>query len=207
MRNADLRSEGRIRAVQIRTWALDVPLDGLVEISFDIADQFSITADELVADDRNACQQLGAELRATVPGLIVPSAALPGTRNVILFGPRVAAHYLTQPVNPLDIPASITADFGRPLSSPHSEARAAPSPPAATTRSEQKTASSRTDAEAKTSTWSSPSTSRTRTEPSLCQAESASPPGYQTTTNTSKGYACARTKAQFSKQRRTHKEW
>lgn len=115
IRNADLRTEEQVRAVQTRTWALDVPLDDLSEISFDTADQFGITAEELVADDRSACQQLAALLRGQVPGVIVPSAALPGTRNVVLFGARVAAPYLTEPVSALDIPASITAEHGRPI--------------------------------------------------------------------------------------------
>ena len=47
----------------------------------------------------------------------MPSAALPGTRNVVLFGPRVAAPYLTHPVSTLDVPASITADGARPPTS------------------------------------------------------------------------------------------
>lgn len=117
MRNADLRVPDQIRAVRTRTWALEVPLDDLPEIAFDTAAQFGIGAEDLVADDRNACQQLASQLRAQVPGIIVPSAALPATRNVVLFGPRVAAPYLTQPVSALDIPASITAEHGQsPLS-------------------------------------------------------------------------------------------
>jgi hypothetical protein len=115
MRNADLRTPEQVRALQTRTWALDVPLDDLLEIAFDTADQFGITAEELVADDRSACQQLATQLRGQVPGIVVPSAALPATQNVVLFGPRVAAPYLTKPVSTLDIPASITADHGRPL--------------------------------------------------------------------------------------------
>lgn len=115
MRNADLRSELQVRAVRTRTWALDVPLDDLPEISFDNADQFGIAAGELVADDQSACRQLAASLRTTTPAIVVPSAALPGTRNVVLFGPRVAAPYLVEPVSVLDIPASITAEGGRPL--------------------------------------------------------------------------------------------
>jgi RES domain-containing protein len=115
MRNAELRTPDQIRAVQTRTWALDVALDDLLEITVDTADQFGITAEDLVADDRTACQQLAAQLRSQVPGLVVPSAALPATRNVVLFGPRVAAPYLTEPVSALDIPASITAERGRPL--------------------------------------------------------------------------------------------
>jgi len=115
MRNADLRSPAQVRAVQMRTWALDVPLDDLPEISFDTADLYGIAPGELVSDERDACQQLADNLRNQIPGAIVPSAALPGTRNAVLFGPRVAAPYMTQPVSTLDIPASITADGGRPL--------------------------------------------------------------------------------------------
>jgi len=115
IRHADLRNEEQVRTVQTRTWALDVPLEDLPEIRFDNADQFGITAEELVADDRSACQQLAAQWRGRVPGLVVPSAALPATRNVVLFGPGVAAPYLTEAGSPLDIPASITAEHGRPL--------------------------------------------------------------------------------------------
>lgn len=115
MRNADLRSPDQIQAVQMRTWALEVPTDDLPEITFDTAEFFGINAEQLVGDDRSACQALALRLRTQIPGAIVPSAALPGTRNAIIFGPRVAAPYLTQPVSTLDIPASITAEGGRPL--------------------------------------------------------------------------------------------
>jgi hypothetical protein len=115
MRNADLRSAAQVRAVQTRTWALEVPLDDLLEIAFDTAHQFGISAEDLVADDRSACHELAAQLRGQIPGMVVPSAALPATWNVVLFGARVAAPYLTEPVSTLDIPASITAEHGRPL--------------------------------------------------------------------------------------------
>jgi hypothetical protein len=117
MRRADLRTPEQVRAARIRTWALEVPLDDLPEITFDSAEQFGIAADDLVSDDHRACRQLARILRGQLPGVIVPSAALPGTRNVVLFGPRVAAPYLTRPVSALDIPASITAEDGRPLTS------------------------------------------------------------------------------------------
>jgi hypothetical protein len=114
MRNADLRTHAQVRAVSTRTWVLDAPLGDLPELTFDTAAEFGITAEELIADDHSACQDLAARLRGRAPGAIVPSAALPGTRNVVLFGPRVAAPYLTRPVSMIDIPASITADHGRP---------------------------------------------------------------------------------------------
>jgi RES domain-containing protein len=114
MRNAELRSAEQVRAISTRTWALEVPIDDLPEITFASAERFGITAEQLVGDDYVPCQELAVRIRAEVEGLIVPSAALPGTRNVVLFGPRVAAPYLTQAVSVLDVPASITADGARP---------------------------------------------------------------------------------------------
>lgn len=118
MRVNDLRSDAQLATVRIRTWALDLEVADLEEITFDNAAGHGIEAAELVGEDRSACQALAAELRSRrLPGLIVPSAALPGTRNVVLFGARVAAPYLTKPVSSLDIPASITAEDGRPPTS------------------------------------------------------------------------------------------
>jgi hypothetical protein len=115
MRAADLRTPDQVNAIQVRTWALNLPIDDLTEITFDNATTHGIAPDDLVADDHTACHQLAQRKRSQTPGLIVPSAALPGTRNVVLFGPRVAAPYLTPPATNLDIPASITADRGKPL--------------------------------------------------------------------------------------------
>jgi RES domain len=114
MRGNDLRTAEQVRAVRTRTWALDAPLDGFPEVTFESADDFGITAEELVGDDHSACRRLARRLRNETPGLIVPSAALPGTRNVVLFGPRVAAPYLTEPVSTIDVSASITSQAGRP---------------------------------------------------------------------------------------------
>jgi hypothetical protein len=114
MRNADLRSDDQVRAVRVRTWALDVPLHDLPQITFGTAKAYGIEPADLVADDQDPCRELAARLRAEIPGAIVPSAALPGTSNVVLFGARIAAPYLVAPVSELDIPASITADGARP---------------------------------------------------------------------------------------------
>ncbi len=114
MRGADLRTSEQVRAVRTRTWALRVPIDDLPEMTFDTAEEFGITAEQLVGDDHRPCQQLAGRLRRDIAGAVVPSAALPGTRNVVLFGARVAAPYPTKPVSALDVPASITAEAGRP---------------------------------------------------------------------------------------------
>jgi RES domain-containing protein len=114
VRNHDLRTPEQMVAVRARTWALRVELAGLTELTFDNAATFGLSPADLVADDRTACQELALRVRGELPGLIVPSAALPGTRNAVLFGARVAAPYLAEPLGLVDVPASITADGARP---------------------------------------------------------------------------------------------
>ena len=115
MRAHSLRAEEQLRLVRARTWALRLELDGLLEITFASAAGHGIEPERLVDDDQSGCRELAVRLRRETPGLIVPSAALPGTRNVVLFGPRVVSPYLDEPVTALDVPASVTADGARPL--------------------------------------------------------------------------------------------
>jgi hypothetical protein len=136
MRGHSLRRPDQIRQVRARTWALRLAHDGdLPEIGFDAAPGHGLKPRDLVADDHARCRRLAARLRrAGTRGIVVPSAALPGTRNVVLFGPRVGSPYLLEPLGEVDVPASITAHGGRPIASlidrvryrgdPHSELRA-----------------------------------------------------------------------------------
>lgn len=107
MRRLDARTREKARSLDLRTWALEVPQDGLVEIDF---------AERWVADNWASCQDLGDVLRESgAVGAIVPSAALPGTSNVVLFGPRSALPYLMKPLRPADVPTSITGEHGAAL--------------------------------------------------------------------------------------------
>jgi RES domain-containing protein len=107
MRRLDARTTARARMLDLRTWALDVQLDDLVDLPF---------ADAWVADDYGACQDLADTLRESgASGVLVPSAALPGTRNVVLFGGRAAAPYHGSVVRALDVPSSITGEHGSAL--------------------------------------------------------------------------------------------
>ena len=118
MRGHSLRRAEQIRRVRARTWALRLEVPGLVEIAFDSAVGHGLEAADLVADDQTRCRALAADLRrAGAPGIVVPSAALPGTQNVVLFGPRVGSPYLLEPLGAVDVPASITAHDGRPVAS------------------------------------------------------------------------------------------
>jgi RES domain-containing protein len=116
-----LRGLGREAAVDLATmrwrcWVMDVRLEDLTTIDFDSSTTFGIAADDLVADDWSACQLLAERRRAAGdPGIIVPSAALPGTRNVVLFGPRVASPFLLPPVDAdIENPSAHAAEFSEP---------------------------------------------------------------------------------------------
>jgi hypothetical protein len=108
-------------AIEVRPplWTARVSLEEseIVELTFDTAADFGLTANDLVADDRTACQALAAGLRADPLGpkaIIAPSAALPGTRNLVLLGERVISALPVEPIDPaVDTPASIAAVRGR----------------------------------------------------------------------------------------------
>ncbi|GIU84517.1 MAG: hypothetical protein KatS3mg008_1292 [Acidimicrobiales bacterium] len=99
-----------------RCWAMKIEVTHLEVIDFDNARSFGISPDELVGDDWKPCQDLARRLREEgVPGLVVPSAALPGTRNIVLFGPRVASPFLLGPVDlDIDVPTAHTAEEATP---------------------------------------------------------------------------------------------
>lgn len=89
--------------VHYRLWAARVPREGLVRIQFQTAEAHGIAAEDLVGDAYGPTQSLADRLRGDgVPGAIVPSAALPGTENVVLFGPRIRSPYLVDPPDPAD---------------------------------------------------------------------------------------------------------
>lgn len=118
VRSNSLERPEQVRHIHERTWTLRVSIESLPEITFGGASRRGLEAADLVSDDYSACQRIATALRvAGVPGLIVPSAALPGTRNIVLFGPRVGAPYLLDPVSAIDVPAGITAHRGRPPAS------------------------------------------------------------------------------------------
>jgi RES domain len=115
VRGSELHAAERLALVRHRTWALRLDLSGLLRIGFAEAADHGLRPGDLVSDDLRACHRLADRLRAAgAPGAIVPSAALPGTDNVVLFGERAAAPYLVEPVSGVDVPASLTADGGRP---------------------------------------------------------------------------------------------
>lgn len=90
-----------IDAIRLRLWAARIDVSELPDIRFDNAPDFDVSAEELVSDDHSATQDLADRLRDQgVDGFLAPSAALPGTRLVVLLGPRLLFPYLAEPIDP-----------------------------------------------------------------------------------------------------------
>jgi hypothetical protein len=112
LRALNMREPVEALELRLRPWAASLSLpEGVLRISFDNAAAHGIDPAALVDDDWTACQRWAAGIDA--PGLIVPSAALPGTENVVMFGPRVRSRWGIRPVDPsVDVPADPVADRG-----------------------------------------------------------------------------------------------
>lgn len=103
-------------AVAVRLWTLRVDLNDLVHVDFDSASSFGISPERLVADDDYSdCRDLAAHMRRDgARGLVVPNAALPGTRSVVLFGGYVLTRYGNPSPAVEQIAGAMTADHARP---------------------------------------------------------------------------------------------
>jgi len=115
-----LRAQGiqrpeEIAEIRQRLWVARFEVDP-DRVTFDTASSFGLEAEQLISDDYGACQRLGEQrLDLEVPNAItVPSAALPGTENLVVFGPLVRSPYSAKPLSPDDVPVSIAADYARP---------------------------------------------------------------------------------------------
>lgn len=106
----------RADMIRVDLWAVLVDTEGFVDITFDnCATVYGIMPEELVGDDYAPTQAVAARLRAAgATGFTVPSAALPGTDNLILFGPRVAHPYLGVSLTPEESPTGHLSDGARP---------------------------------------------------------------------------------------------
>ena len=117
IRNEGLAEPDEIDALRPPIWAIRVLLaEPPLQITFDTAGDYGLTADDLVADDWGPCQRLAAGFRADPDGprvFAAPSAALPGTRNLVLLEPKVAIPYLLTPLDDQDLPVSLIAEDGR----------------------------------------------------------------------------------------------
>lgn len=100
LRFHDVRDEDDYLDLRLRVWAAEVTLPAdTLQISFENAAVHGLDADALVDDNWTRCQHWADGLESTA--LVVPSAALPGTSNVVLFGERVRVPYSWTPIDPM----------------------------------------------------------------------------------------------------------
>ena len=115
LRGQGIRTPEEIAEIRQRLWVARFEVDA-DHLTFDTAATFNLEPEQLIDDDYGACQELGERrLNLELPNAItVPSAALPGTKNLVVFGPLVRSPYSTEALSPDDVPASIAADHARP---------------------------------------------------------------------------------------------
>ena len=120
LRHGGFDQPAQVRELRLRIWALRITVpDNMPAVDYhNSAAVLDLSATELVSDDYRATQRAADRLRAAQsPGFFFPSAALPGTRNLVLFGERVAISYEDAAVGAWEVPASIVADRGAPPAS------------------------------------------------------------------------------------------
>ena len=91
LRHEDLRSEEEASHYSTTLWQLQIDSDLIVDYrTFELADAAGFDAGALVEDDHARCQQEAKWLIGQgARGVLSPSAALPGSVGLTLFGPRV----------------------------------------------------------------------------------------------------------------------
>jgi RES domain-containing protein len=91
LRHEDLRSESEAATFRATLWQLQVNEGVVVDYgTFEKAERAGFPPEALVDDDHEFCQREAQRLDSLgAGGILSPSAALPGSTNLTLFGPRV----------------------------------------------------------------------------------------------------------------------
>lgn len=118
LRYHDLRQPEDVADRRLNVWALRLNLEDAVEIAFETSlAEFELPPEDLVGDDHGPCQELADRLRADAAApkqIVVPSAALPGSRNLVVLGPQVQIPYLWEPIDEGDVPACALTKASQP---------------------------------------------------------------------------------------------
>src|ERR1700730_11902470 len=107
LRHEDLRSEEEASHYSSTIWQLEIESDLIVDYrTFELAEAGGFEVEALVHDDHERCQAEAQWLIGQgARGVLSPSAALPGSVNLTLFGPRVAVGWGTTAELASSIPA------------------------------------------------------------------------------------------------------
>jgi hypothetical protein len=106
-------------------WAVRLVIaDDPLRVDFDAAaagtTRVAISPEDLIDDDQGACREFSDAIRAddAAPKVLrVPSAALPGADNIVIFGPRRTIQYLALPRREQQVPAAVCGVDARVLES------------------------------------------------------------------------------------------
>lgn len=95
LRHEDLRTQGEAATYTVTLWELEVNEGIVVDYStFEKAEDAGFPPDALVDDDHERCQEEAQRLVSLgARGVLSPSAALPGSVNLTLFGRRVEVRW------------------------------------------------------------------------------------------------------------------
>jgi RES domain len=101
--------------VVLNLWTALIDLDDVTRVDFDDCAGYGLIADQLVGDDYAPTHALADVVRNSgATAMIVPSAALPGTYNLILFGVRILNPFLSEPLTFDEVPTGHLTDGARP---------------------------------------------------------------------------------------------
>jgi RES domain len=117
LRNEDRRTRDRALLLRYPLWAIKVRFDEEPpQLTFETAGRFGLGPDDLVADDYTACQAFAEGQRGAEDGVrafVAPSAALPGTSNLVILDAAVVTAFEAEPIGPEDLPTAMAAQDGR----------------------------------------------------------------------------------------------
>lgn len=107
IRHESLRTEAEAATYRVTLWELEVNEGIVVDYStFERAEAAGFPPDALVDDDRERCQREAQRLMGLgARGVLSPSASLPGSVNLTLFGQRVEVRWGAKPGVSSAVPA------------------------------------------------------------------------------------------------------
>ena len=107
LRHEDLRSAAAASHYLTSLWQLEIRDGAIVDYStFELAEAAGFPPEALVEDDHKRCQAEAQRLiEHGARGILSPSAALPGSTSLTLFGPRVCVGWGTVTAMASAIPA------------------------------------------------------------------------------------------------------
>ena len=115
LRSEDRRTRDRAILMRYPLWAIRAQVkDDAFHLTFDNAADFGLDPGDLVDDDYGPCRALAEAFRSGGPtAFTAPSAALPGTTNLIVLEPQVLVSWNQVPLDEIDWPGSMTSQEGR----------------------------------------------------------------------------------------------